>query len=131
MPKRSHAIEIAVTPEHLDILEHVNNVVYLGWVQDVAIAHWDVLAPAEVRAAMYWVVTRHEIDYLRSAVLGDTVVVTTWLGAEVDGLFERFTRMTRTADGKELVHVRTLWCPMDMRTGRRIRHVPEHVRALL
>lgn len=117
-------------PEHIDILNHVNNVVYLGWVQDVAISHWQAMAPQHMQESMFWVVRRHEIEYLRPALLGETLTVNTWVGREVDGLFERFTHISRAGDGAALVEVLTLWCPMAMATGRRIREVPADVREL-
>lgn len=127
MPEGAHSVIIEVQPEHIDILDHVNNVVYLGWVQEVAISHWTVLAPLEMQQAMFWVVRRHEIEYLRPAFLGETLVVTTWIGREVDGYFERFTHIARQSDGAAIVEVLSLWCPMDMGTGRRIREIPQDV----
>ena len=129
-PAGAHSVRIEVQPEHIDILNHVNNVVYLGWVQDVAISHWTVLAPREMQEAMFWVVRRHEIEYLRPVFLGEALVATTWIGREVDGFFERFTHFSRESDGAAVVEVLSMWCPMDMGTGRRIREIPEDVRAL-
>lgn len=130
MPAGAHTLTIEVQPEHIDILNHVNNVVYLSWVQEAAISHWSVLAPAEMQRAMFWVVRRHEIEYLRPAFLGEQLIATTWIGREVDGLFERFTHISRAGDGAAVVEVLSMWCPMDMTTGRRIREIPEDVRAL-
>lgn len=129
-PAGAHSLIITVEPEHIDILNHVNNVVYLGWVQDAAISHWGVIAPVEMQQAMFWVVRRHEIEYLRPAFLGENLVVTTWIGREVDGLFERFTHISRESDNAAVVEVLSMWCPMDMGTGRRIRDIPDDVRAL-
>jgi acyl-CoA thioester hydrolase len=112
----------------LDDLAHVNNVVYLRWVQDVATAHWFALAPDEARDTIAWVARRHEIDYLAPAVLGDDVHLRTWVG-EAQGLtFERFTEIRR-ADGHVLARARTLWVPVDRRSGRP-RRVSAEVRAL-
>lgn len=130
MPAGAHEITIEVLPEHIDILNHVNNVVYLGWVQEAAISHWSVIAPPEMQQAMFWVVRRHEIEYLRPAFLGETLVATTWIGREIDGLFERFTHITRAGDGAPVVEVLSMWCPMDMGTGRRLRDIPEAVREI-
>ena len=117
-----------VEPADLDERAHVNNVVYLRWVQDVATAHWRALASAESQAEVAWVALRHEIDYLSPALLGDEVVVATWVGA-ADGLsFERHTAVRRESDGKLLARARTLWCPVDARTGRP-RRVSAEVRA--
>ena len=129
-PAGAHTLTIKVQPEHIDVLNHVNNVVYLGWVQDAAVSHWLLLAPTEMQEAMFWVVRRHEIEYLRPAFVDEELVVTTWIGREVDGLFERFTHISRASDGAAVVEVLTMWCPMDMSTGRRMREIPDTVREI-
>jgi acyl-CoA thioester hydrolase len=109
---------VRVTESDIDTLGHVNNVVYLKWVQDVAASHWRCLAPEEEQSGLVWVVTRHEIDYKSAAVLGDEVSVRTWVG-EAEGLrFDRHTEVLRKADGKLLARARTVWCPIDAKTGR-------------
>lgn len=62
---------IAVSPEDIDEMGHVNNVVYLRWVQEAATAHWMNNAPEELHSKYAWVVLRHEIDYVSAAVLND------------------------------------------------------------
>ena len=117
-----------VEARDLDERAHVNNVVYLQWVQDAAAAHWSALAPEGAMGEIAWVALRHEIDYLKPARLGDDVSITTWVGV-ADGLsFERFTEMRRTSDDVLLARARTLWCPVDSRTGRP-RRVSAEVRA--
>ena len=106
-----------VTQADLDERAHVNNVVYVQWVQDAASAHWAELAPDGAREQTAWVALRHEIDYLRAAVLDDEIVVRTWDGVAEGLSFERFTEIRRS-DGRVLAKVRTLWCPVDTRTGK-------------
>jgi len=106
-----------VTQADLDDRAHVNNVVYVQWVQDAASAHWAHLAPAGAREQTAWVALRHEIDYLRPAVLDDEIVVRTWVGVAEGLSFERFTEIRR-GDGRLLAKARTLWCPVDTRTGK-------------
>jgi acyl-CoA thioester hydrolase len=118
---------VRVEESDIDVLGHVNNVVYVRWVQDVAVAHWKELAPAEVRAELVWMVLRHEIDYKSPAALGDDVILRTWVGAAEGLRFERLTEVFRRGDRKLLAQARTLWCPIDPRTGRP-RRVPEEVR---
>jgi acyl-CoA thioester hydrolase len=119
---------LQVLPGDIDQLNHVNNVVYLRWVQDAAVAHWTAAASAEAQAALFWVVVRHEIDYLRPALLGDGIIARTWVGPAVQRAFERNTEILRAGDRTLLARARTLWCPMDMRTGRPTR-VSAEVRA--
>lgn len=123
-----HELTVVVRPDDIDELHHVNNLVYLRWVQDVAIAHWRAAASAEAQREVAWVALRHEIDYLRAAVLGDTVVVRTWVGTASRLAFERHTEIVRQSDGRVLARARTLWCPVSTRTGRPTR-VSAEVRA--
>lgn len=109
----------------IDRLGHVNNVVYLRWVQDIAIAHWRTLASPEHQADTVWMALRHEIDYKAQALEGDEILVRTWIGTAEGLRFERFTEMLRHADRKLLAQARTLWCPIDPRSGRPKRVPPE------
>ena len=119
-----------VEPDDVDAQAHVNNVVYVAWVQDAAVAHWEALAPPEVVQAVWWVASRHEIDYLAPALRDDEVEVRTRVG-HAEGLrFERFTEIHRIGDRRLLVRSRTIWVPVDPRTGRPMR-VGREVRALV
>jgi acyl-CoA thioester hydrolase len=111
-------MKVLVLPSDIDEQNHVNNTVYLRWVQDVATAHWKTLASAEAQAAIRWVVLRHEIDYKSPACLGDEIVLRTWVGAANRLKFERFTEICRDIDGQLFASARTLWVPIDTRTGR-------------
>jgi acyl-CoA thioester hydrolase len=126
-----HAFEIAVPvqPADIDQQDHVNNTVYLRWVQEVATAHWEALAPSAAREAIGWVVLRHEIDYKTPACLEDKVVLRTWVGEATRVTFERFTQMRRASDHALLAQARTLWVPVNTATGRPCRVSPE-VRAV-
>lgn len=112
---------IAVTADDIDVLRHVNNTVYLRWVQDAAVAHWAASATDEEKSSVAWVVVRHEIDYVSSAVREDDVIARTWVGGTVKHYFERHTEILRTKDRKLLARARTLWCPIDLRSGRPMR----------
>ena len=119
---------ISVLPGDIDEQNHVNNTVYLRWVQDVATAHWRAVASAKAQETIGWVVLRHEIDYKGPATLGDEVVLRTWVGKATRLTFERFTEIRRNRDGRLLSEARTLWCPIDAQTGRVVR-VSTEVRA--
>lgn len=125
---------VPVLPSDIDEQNHVNNTVYLRWVQEVATAHWRALANAEAQQVIGWVVLRHEIDYKEPASLGDEILLRTWVGKATRLTFERFTEI-RKKPGRSsnvhrelLSHARTLWCPIDSRAGRPIR-VSAEVRA--
>jgi acyl-CoA thioester hydrolase len=118
---------IPVLPGDIDEQNHVNNTVYLRWVQDVATAHWRTVASPKAQETIGWLVLRHEIDYKGPATLGDEMVLRTWVGKATRLTFERFTEIRRNRDGRLLSEARTLWCPIDAQTGRPVR-VSEEVR---
>ena len=118
MSSDAFEINLTVQPADIDGLGHVNNLVYLRWVQDIAVAHWRSAASAEDQAKFYWVVLRHEIDYKQSAKPGDGIQVRTWVGSASRIKFERHTEMKRASDGVLLAKALTVWCPMDRATGR-------------
>jgi acyl-CoA thioester hydrolase len=111
-------IIVSVLPEDIDEQNHVNNTVYLRWVQDVATAHWRAVATADAQENIRWVVLRHEIDYKAPACLGDEVVLRTWVGKSTRLTFERFTETRRTGNDQLLSKARTLWCPINAKSGR-------------
>jgi acyl-CoA thioester hydrolase len=120
---------IAVEPADIDALGHVNNVVYLRWVQDIAIAHWKAAASAADQVKLLWIVVRHEIDYKQPARLGDGILARTWVGAATRIRFERHTELLRAGDGVLLAKARTVWCPIDAVTGK-LASVSAQVRAV-
>jgi acyl-CoA thioester hydrolase len=109
---------IAVEPADIDALGHINNVVYLRWVQDIAIAHWKASASPADQAKLLWIVVRHEIDYKQPARLGDGILARTWVGAATRIKFERHTELRRASDGVLLAKALTVWCPIDAVTGK-------------
>jgi acyl-CoA thioester hydrolase len=119
-------ISVSVMPGDIDEQNHVNNTVYLRWVQEVATAHWQAIASSEAQEGIGWVALRHEIDYKAPACLGNDIVLRTWVGKASRLRFERFTEIRRR-DGQLLSKARTLWCPMSAQTGRPVR-VPAEVR---
>ena len=115
----------AAAPEHIDELGHVNNAVWVQWIQEIAVAHWRSVAAAEHDDAYFWVVVRHEIDYLRAAHDGDVVTARTWVGDAPRGArFERHVELTG-GDGKVCVKAKTDWAIIDKASGRPIRVPPE------
>lgn len=109
---------VSVLPADIDQQNHVNNTVYLRWVQDVATAHWKWLASTEAQMAIGWVVLRHEIDYKMPAAAGDEIVLRTWVGKASRLTFERFTEIRRKIDNQLFAQARTLWVPIDVASGK-------------
>lgn len=115
-------------PEHIDELSHVNNTVWLTWVQDMATAHWTAVAPAEHVERYVWVVTRHEIDYRGNIAVGETVAAETFIPEGPKGAqFDRCVEF-RNAAGKRIVAARSTWAMLDKASGRLVR-VPAEVAA--
>jgi acyl-CoA thioester hydrolase len=107
-----------VQQQDIDELGHVNNVVYVRYIQEVAAAHWDKAASLLLKEKYLWVVLRHEIDYRNPAFLNETILGTTWVGEHHGARFERFVKLIRASDQKVLAESRTMWCMIDATTKR-------------
>ena len=128
MSSSSYAMRFTAGPEHIDIYQHVNNAVWVRWMEEVATAHWNEIAPPEHREAYAWLVTRHEIDYRGNIREGEQCEATTEIGKAPSGArFERRTTF-RDLEGKLLVGAVTSWAMIDRATGRLMR-VPRDVAA--
>jgi acyl-ACP thioesterase len=73
------------TPKEIDELGHVNNAVWVRWIQDMATSHWQAVADPAHIAAYFWVVTRHEIDYRGNIAAGESVTGRTWIESQPKG----------------------------------------------
>ena len=112
---------LIASPEHIDELGHVNNAVWVEWIQEVAVAHWRSIADPAHDSAYYWVIVRHEIDYLRPALVGEQIVARTWVGDAPQGArFDRYMEFTGP-DGKLCVRAKTQWAIIDKALSRPIR----------
>lgn len=117
--------DITARPDDIDELGHVNNAVWVRWIQDVAVAHWNAVAPPAHRDAYIWVVTRHEIDYRGNVKSGETVTAETWVPDPPKGArFDRHMRFS-DADGRVKVEAVSTWAMLDRATGRLVRVRPE------
>ncbi|MES2988410.1 MAG: acyl-CoA thioesterase [Pseudomonadota bacterium] len=117
---------ITAQPEDIDELGHVNNAVWVKWIQDVSVGHWRATAPKEDVDRYIWVITRHEVDYRGNVSAGETVTAETWIPEPPRGArFDRCLRFTG-ADGKVRVEARSTWAIIDQTTGRLVR-VPRHL----
>ena len=117
------------TPDASDIDEngHVNNVVYVRWIQDMATSHWRALQPETEQAQWAWIVLRHEIDYRRALMPGETATAHTWVAEAPEGpRFDRFVRIDGP-DGAMCAQARTVWCMIDQTTRRPKRVTPDIV----
>ncbi|MEO1042065.1 MAG: thioesterase family protein [Pseudomonadota bacterium] len=104
--------------EDIDELGHVNNAVYVRWVQDAAVAHWMAVAPAEVQQAQIWVCSRHEIDYTDQVFEDDEVEIRTWLGEKSGARFARHTDIRKPGARRPAITALTQWVLLDRKSGR-------------
>jgi len=122
-PADAYSLTFEPKASHIDANGHVNNVVYLAWIQDLAIAHWEAWASAEQRAPWTWVCRRHEVDYRRELLLGETATGYTWVGEPKGPRFERFARIDGP-DGEMCAQSRTDWVLIDIAAKRPARVEP-------
>ena len=116
-------LTLTASAEHIDRMGHVNNAVWVQWMEAIATAHWEALATPEEQAAYAWLVVRHEINYRGNIREGEQALGETWVAAPPEGArFER-SYIFRNEAGKTLVTARTQWAMLDL-AARRIMRVP-------
>jgi acyl-CoA thioester hydrolase len=123
-----HSLTFTALPEHIDVLGHVNNAVWVQWMEAMATAHWEADALPEHQAKYVWVVTRHEIDYRGNIAEGESVTAETFIPNGPTGA--RFDRCVefRNAAGKVIVSARSTWAMID-KASLRLTRVPDDVAA--
>jgi len=124
--KFSHSFRVSAAD--IDAQGHVNNVAYVKWIQDVAVAHWFSVTTEEMREKYTWMLTRHEIDYKKQTFAGEEVTATTWVGKATRITWERFTEIRRGED--ILVKARSIWCLIDRQTSKPSRITSEMINLL-
>ncbi len=107
---------IAIEPADIDHMGHVNNSVYLKWVQDAVVDYWQSIAPPDAVARHLWVALKHEITYLRPTFLQDNVVAEV-IAEKVEGARAFFTTILRRRDDV-LCEIHSCWCCLDAVTQR-------------
>ena len=119
-----------VSPSDIDGLGHVNNIAYLRWIQEIAVAHSAALGfdfERYGRLGAVFVVRRHEVDYLRPVLRGDRIEARTWIDSAMAAKCLRATELLRVSDGERVAKAMTTWGYVDALTGRPTR-IPEEVR---
>ena len=117
-------------PEHIDVMGHVNNAVWVQWMEAIATAHWEALAAPEHIAAYGWVVTRHEIDYRGNIKQGESVVAETFIpeaptGARFDRRVDFRPIGKDGAAGRVIISAHTTWAMVDLASLKLMRVPPE------
>jgi acyl-CoA thioester hydrolase len=127
MPRFS--IEVTAQPPDIDDVNHVSNLVYVRWIQEVAVAHSTAVGWPFDRYRQHgavFVVRRHEIDYIAPVMLLQTVRLETWVEAVKAASCVRRTELFRASDGQLVCRGNTLWAFMGFADGRPQR-IPEQV----
>lgn len=105
-----------VQEKDIDSLNHVNNVVYLQWVNDIAAAHWSNLSNDEINKAYYWVCLRHEIDYLGEAFVADKLCIHTWITSSIG--VKSIRHVVICKGDKIIAKVVSTWCLINAETKK-------------
>ena len=118
-----------VIPNDLDDLNHVNNIRYVEWIQDISKKHWMHVTTEEIQNSMIWVVRNHNITYHKSAVLGNTILIQTFIASNKGPISTRVVEIKNKETDELFVKSVTEWCLLDAKTFRPKR-VPEEIEAL-
>ena len=121
---------LKVQAAHLDALQHVNNVHYLQWVQDIAAAHWQELTKNSKVALGVWGVRSHAITFKNQAQLGDVLTLKTYVKQSRGALSERIVEIYKAHDQTLVVQCSTQWCYLDSKTLKTTK-IPQNVMAIL
>jgi len=102
-----------VTPDEIDDLDHVNNVVYVQWAAQIASEHWLQVATTKILERFGWVMLKHCITYKKSAVLGDKILIKTQVGRATNVRYERFIEIYNESTMDLLAKTTSDWCAID------------------
>ncbi|WP_265530136.1 acyl-CoA thioesterase [Sphingomicrobium marinum] len=111
--------QIGIRPDDIDFMGHVNNSVYLKWVQDAVVDYWTKIAPPDAVAKHLWVALKHEISYRRPAFLDDKMVADV-IAERVQGARAMFTTVIKRGEDV-IAEVKSTWCCLDSVTQRPVR----------
>ena len=125
IPAEIYSHKRTVEDDDLDELEHVNNVRYVQWIQDIAKEHWEVRATKQLKEDFFWVVIRHEIDYKKEGLLSDELLIETYVGDTTFVTSERFVNIKKASPGEILGAAKSVWCLLDTSTKRPTKITPE------
>lgn len=117
--------ELTVSKNDLDELNHVNNVRYVQWINDVAKAHWYNNAPKQLLDDYYWVVINHNIQYKGAAFLNEILSLKTYVVLSEGVTSTRVVEITNKQTDKLLVKSKTNFCLINSLTNKPSRITPE------
>ena len=119
MMSEAYHHQIGIGPDDIDHMGHVNNSVYLKWVQEAVVRYWEKVAPPDAVARHLWIALSHEINYRRPTFLDDLVVADV-IAEKVEGARAFFTTIIKRGE-EVLAEVKSSWCCLDAVTKRPVR----------
>jgi acyl-CoA thioester hydrolase len=120
-----HTELITVVESDLDELNHVNNVRYVQWVNDIAKAHWLKMASQSMLDTYFWVLINHQINYKSQALLNDNILLKTFVKSSEGVTSTRIVEIYNNNTQKLLATSETKWCFIDAKTKKPIRIIPK------
>ncbi len=120
---------LIVLQQHIDDLNHVNNVHYVQWVQDIAKAHWQSKASTSIQTKYSWFLLSHYIEYKGAAFLNDIINLKTYIAKAEGVTYTRVVEMHNATTNKLLAKSETKWCFINAKTGRPSR-IPKEIVSL-
>lgn len=120
---------LTVGENHLDDNQHVNNVQYVEWVQEISKNHWEFAVDEKSRKDLVWVVKNHNISYHRPAFLNEEIKLTTYIKETKGPLSIRVVEISNNKTSQLLVKAITEWCLLDA-ASLKPKRVPEAIQQL-
>jgi acyl-CoA thioester hydrolase len=117
--------EIVVKQSDLDELNHVNNIRYVEWVQDIAKRHWLKNATSNIHENFFWVMTNHCISYKNEAFLGDKLMLKTYIKTNEIAISTRIVEITNKHSNVLIAKSETKWCLLSTKSKRPVRITKE------
>ncbi len=115
---------LIVSKEEIDALNHVNNVVYLKWINAISTLHWNSLSNDEINQKYIWVASRHEIDYLKPAFLNEKITLKTWIET-LEGV-KSIRKVAVYRNETLLAKSKTTWILLDAKT-QKLARIPKEI----
>ena len=117
-PGKKFSKTLTVQPNHLDAMQHVNNITYIQWLQEIASDHWYAFATPQMVQQVLWMVKRHEVDYHHQSFLHDELTIFTWTGEYTNVTWKRHYEIIRLQDNKKIITALSVWIPVDSITQK-------------
>lgn len=120
---------VTVRKDDLDQLEHVNNVKYVEWIQEVSKEHWEKRVSERIKKEVVWVVLSHHVQYKGQARFGDRILIRTFITETKGAISVRAVEMRNADTNALLVESKTEWCLLSAAQLKPMR-ISEEIRSL-